>query len=128
MGVFDSDIQTAKDLIDENGEDAVIRRTVPGARPIPDPEPWKPVAPSISEVPVRAVFLNYNIQGAGEPYVDGSLIKTGDKKVLVAAADIQDITASDIIIRANGDKYKIVIPKLLDPNGQKILWTLQARQ
>lgn len=126
MAQFDGEIQDAKDLITENGEVARVRRITPG---VPNPaEPWKPVPPTTVEVEVAAVFLNYNLQSSGEPYVNGSLIKTGDKKVLVAALDITDITSSDKIIRADGTVYQVINPKLLDPNGQKILWTLQVRQ
>lgn len=124
MGVYDEDIQTAKELIEESGEVSTIRRITPGVPTVPG----QPVPPVVLNVPVSAVWLNYNLQSSGEPYVGGSLIKTGDKKVLVAALDIQDITASDSIIRADGTVYKIVNPKLLDPNGQKILWTLQAQR
>lgn len=124
MGVFDDDIATAKELIDESGEQAFVRRVTPG---VPDPDtPWIAVPPTTVDVPVSAVFLNYNLQSSGEPYVGGSLIKAGDKKVLIAAADIGDITASDLIVRASGEVWKVANPKLLDPNGQKILWTVQA--
>lgn len=126
MAAFDGDIQTAKELIAEFGEVSKVRRVIPGE---PDPAaPWKPVQPTTVEVPVTAVWLNYNFQSSGELYVGGSLVKTGDKKVLVAALDISDITPSDLLVRADGSVYKVVNAKLLDPNGQKILWTLQAEQ
>lgn len=126
MAAFDGDIQTAKELITEFGEVSTIRRVTPG---IPDPAaPHKPVPPTVANVHVTAVWLNYNYQSSGELYVGGSLIKTGDKKVLVAALDISDITASDQLVRADGSVYKVINAKLLDPNGQKILWTLQVEQ
>lgn len=126
MAAFDSDIQTAKELITENGEIATVRRVIPG---VPDPAaPWKPVVPTITEIPVSAVFLNYSMQSSGELHVAGSLIKTGDKKVLIAALDLPDLTVSDQIIRADGTVYKVVNAYLLDPNGQRILWTMQVRQ
>lgn len=126
MAAFDDDIQTAKELIAENGEISKVRRTTPG---VPDPAaPWKPVVPTTVEVEVAAVFLNYNFQSSGELYVGGSLVKSTDKKVLVAALDIQDITPSDSLVRADGSVWKVVNAKLLDPNGQKILWTLQVEQ
>jgi hypothetical protein len=126
MAAFDGDIQTAKELIAEFGEVSKVRRVIPG---VPDPAaPWKPVQPTTIEVPVTAVWLNYNLQSSGELYVGGSLVKTGDKKVLVAALDISDITPSDLLVRADGSVYKVANAKLLDPNGQKILWTLQAEQ
>lgn len=128
MAAFDDDIQTAKELIAEFGEISKVRRVVPGARPVPDPEPWKPVPPTTVDVDVTAVWLNYNSQSSGELYVGGSLVKSTDKKVLVAALDIQDITSSDQIIRSDGEVFKVVNAKLLDPNGQKILWTLQAER
>lgn len=123
MGVFDRQAETARRLIDKYGETSTIRRVTPGVPTVPG----KPVPPTVVNVSVRAAWLNYNLQTSGEPYVGGSLIKTGDKKVLVAALDIVDITASDLIVRADGTVYKIENPKLLDPNGQKILWALQVR-
>jgi hypothetical protein len=126
MAAFDGDIQTAKELITEFGEVSKVRRVTPG---VPDPlTPWKPVAPTIVDVEVTAVWLNYNLQSSGELYVGGSLIKSSDKKVLVAALDIADINPSDQLVRADGAIYKVVNAKLLDPNGQKILWTLQVEQ
>lgn len=126
MGAFDGDIATAQELIAEFGEDAIVRRQMPGA---PDPTaPWKPVAAVPVDIPVRAVFLNYNLQSSGELYVGGSLIKATDKKVLVAAASAPDITVSDQIVRASGEVWKIANLYLLDPNGQRILYTLQAER
>lgn len=128
MGVYDEDIQSAKELIAESGEVSKVRRVIPGARPVPDLKPWEPVEPTTVEIDVTAVWLNFNLQSSGETYVGGSLIKRGDKKVLIAALDIADITPSDLLVRADGSVWKIVNPKLLDPNGQKILWTVQAEQ
>lgn len=126
MGVFDEEIQDAKELIAENGEVSTIRRTIPG---VPDPAtPWKPVVPVVTNVPVTAVWLNYAFKTSGEAYTNGSLVKTGDKKVLVAALDIADITVSDQIVRADGTVFKIGNVKLLDPNGQRILYELQAQK
>lgn len=126
MAAFDGDIQTAKELITEFGEISKVRRIVPG---IPDPAtPWKPVQPTITEVDVTAVWLNYNLQSSGELYVGGSLVKSTDKKVLVAALDIQDINPSDQLVRSDGEVFKVINAKLLDPNGQKILWTLQVER
>lgn len=124
MAAFDDDIQTAKELIEEFGEQATVRRITPGVPTVPG----QPVPPTVTNIPVSAVWLNYNLQSSGELYVGGSLIKSTDKKVLVAALDVQDISPSDQIIRATGEVFKVVNAKLLDPNGQKILWTLQAER
>lgn len=128
MGVYDQDILTAKALIQEAGEISTIVRSAPGERPDPDLKPWEPVDATTAEYQVTAVWLNYRLVLSGSMNADGSLIKVGDKKVLVAAMDIDTITASDQIVRASGEVYKIENIKLLDPNGQRILYELQVRQ
>ena len=127
MGVYDEDIQDAKELIAESGEVSTIRRTTPG---VPNPaKPWEPVVPVVTNVQVTAVWLNYAFKSSGEAYTNGSLVKTGDKKVLVAALDLPSgLTVSDQIVREGGELYKIENIKLLDPNGQRILYELQVRQ
>jgi hypothetical protein len=124
MGQYDDDIATAKELIAEAGEDSVIHRLTPG---VVDPDkPWLPVPSVPTEHTVSAVWLNYRMSMMMN--APDSLIKVGDKKVLVAAMDIDEISASDQIERADGERYKIEGVKLLDPNGQRILYELQVRQ
>lgn len=126
MGVFDEDIESARELIAESGEDCSIKTVRPG---VADPtRSWEAVPSVETNVQVKAVFLNYKLAQSGEAYTNGSLIKTGDKKVLIAAASIFEILQSDHVVRANGDVYKIQNVKTLDPNGQHILHELQVRR
>jgi len=126
MGRFDSSQLLAKRLIDLNGEDAVV--TV-FTTTTPDPtKPWLPGESTPQDVPVRAVFLNYNTQESGKTYADGTDIHRDDKKVLIAALGLPvDPNLQGTITRQDGTKFRVIKVKLLDPNGQKILFEVQAR-
>lgn len=124
MGVYDSDIASALESIREAGETSVLRSNAPGVEN-PD-KPWLSVPAVPTNTDVAAVWLNYNLQGAGQ--TQDSLVKASDKKVLVAASGAPEITTSDQLVRADGSVWKIENVKLLDPNGERILYELQARQ
>lgn len=131
MGTYDSERRDALELIREYGEAATLRvfaQTVPDAA-----EPWENGAPTNTELTARMVFLNFrdssNSGASGERYWNGTLIHTGDKKVLLAAEGLAfapELNAH--VIRADGSVWKVVNFKDLDPNGEKILYTLQVRQ
>lgn len=127
MGRFDSSIQLAKRLIDLNGEDAVLRVFTATT---PDPtKPWLPGESVPQDVPVRAVFLNYNTQDAGKTYSDDTEIHRDDKKVLIAAMGLPvEPSMKGNVIRQDGTVFRVIKIKLLDPNGQKILYEVQARK
>lgn len=125
MGVYDEDIRTALELIAEAGDISAIVRMGPGVRPVPDPAPWNPVPPVKTESSVHAVWLNYSF---GEKMRAGTLIHEGDLKVLIPGADIADITASDLLQNSGGELHQVVAVKTLAPNGQKILFEVQARR
>lgn len=127
MGTFDWAVDLAKEMIDENGESAPL--TVYSTT---TPDPAYPNETGKSDetvVPARAVFLNYNAQESGQTYSDGTTIHRDDKKVLVAAKGlVADPNINGIITRANGDVFRIIKIKQLDPAGDKIFFELQARR
>src|SRR5690606_37452542 len=131
MARFDRAIQTALKLIKKNGEDTQL---IVYTQQVDDPaKPWNGGEPTEQMLTARMVFLNFTEQGtsmnAGERYFEGSLIQQGDKKVLLAAAGLVfDPQLNGELVRKDGTIWKIVQMKLLDPNGQKILWTLQVRR
>lgn len=131
MARFDRAIQTALKLIKKNGADTqLIVRT----QTVDDPtKPWNGGEPDEQTLTARMAFLNFSEQGtsanSGERYFEGSLIQQGDKKVLLAAAGLAfDPQLNGELTRKDGTVWKIVQMKLLDPNEQKILWTLQVRR
>jgi hypothetical protein len=126
MARFDRAQSLAERLISLNGERAILTLF---STTTPDPsKPWLPGDSTRQDVLVRAVFLNYNTQESGRTYAEGSEIHRDDKKVLVAARGIT-VTPNlqGEITRQDGTKLRIVKVKILDPNGQKILFELQAR-
>lgn len=126
MARFDRAQSLAERLIRLNGEQAILTLF---STTTPDPsKPWLPGDSTRQDVLVRAVFLNYNTQESGRTYAEGSEIHRDDKKVLVAAKGIT-VTPNlqGEITRQDGTKLRIVKVKILDPNGQKILFELQAR-
>lgn len=126
MGRFDSSQLLAKRLIDLNGERITIKLYTTQEQP---GKPWLPGQPVEQDVPASAVWLNYNTQESGKTYSDGTEIHRDDKKVLIAAQGLAaDPNLQMQLIRADGSKWKAVKIKLLDPNGQKILYEVQARQ
>lgn len=127
MGRFDSQQATAKRLIDLNGEDAVLRVFT---ETITDPlKPWLPGDSTQQDVPVRAVFLNYSAPDAGKTYTDGTEIHRDDKKVLIAASGLAtEPNMKGLIVRQDGTVFRVIKIKLLDPNGQKILFEVQVRR
>lgn len=126
MTAFQWAIDLAKQLIDANGEAATV--TVFTTTSNPD-FPNETGESTETVVPARAVFLNYNTKEAGTTYKDGTEIHRSDKKVLMAAKGMSKFpNLQGTITRANGDVFRIVQVKTLDPDGPAIYFEVQARQ
>lgn len=126
MGRFDSQQLLAKRLISLNGEDATITNMTTGEVP---GKPHLNGPASETQIPCKAVFLNYTTQDAGKRYEDGTEIHLDDKKVLVAAHGLSEVPSlQSKITRADGTVYRVIKVKTLDPNGQKILYEFQVRK
>lgn len=126
MATYDSAAALAKRLIEKKGGKVTLRRF--GAQEVVDADkPWEGSAPDPASVPktVKAVFLNFSFKGA-EPlrFADDTLVRAGDKKVLLAATSLGSSTPglNDQIVRADGTVWTIKNLKTLDPDGQKILY------
>jgi hypothetical protein len=122
MGVFDEEVALAKELIEENGQAIIIRRTGQAAAPDVD-QPWKLGAPTDTDAPTLGVFLDYN-----RKEIDGEVIKQGDQKVLVPAQGLTIVPAVDDVLLRGAEIWSIINVNELNPNGQRILYTLQVRQ
>lgn len=125
MGTFDWAIDLAKQLIDANGEACGIAvfHSVDGPA-----GPQETTNSTVTAIACRAVFLNYNTKEAGQTYQDGD-IHRDDKKVLVAAKGlVASPNLNGEIARANGDVFRILKIKCLDPAGPAIYYELQVRR
>lgn len=108
-------VATANRLIDKFGQTGAIRRTETSG------DPWNP-GTSDTDHPCILVALDYD-----QKDVDGTLIKSTDKKVYVATKGltIQPATTDKVII--GGIVSTIVEAKSLNPAGTVVYWELQAR-
>jgi len=108
-------VQVANRLIDKFGQTGAIRRTETSG------VPWDP-GTSDTDYPCTLVALDYDQRD-----VDGTLIKSTDKKVYVATKGltIQPTTTDKVII--GGVASTIVQAKPLNPAGTVVFWELQAR-
>ena len=64
---------------------------------------------------------------AGEGYIDGTLIKSTDKFVMVAAKTISTRPDASNELIINGKKYEIANVKALEPDGEPIYYNLHLR-
>ncbi len=125
MARFDSAIALADRLITKNGEAAQLRRRVDGG--ITDPStPFERADPTVQNFPTAAVWLGYT-----DSRIDGTLVRRGDQRVFIPAADLGTIepnNVTDSLVRASGEVWNIIEVKPLSPNGQKIIYEAQVRK
>ena len=74
---------------------------------------------------MSAVWLDYDLSR-----IDGQTIKRGDQEVFIPGSDLPSApdASTDVLLRASGEQWSIVSVDTLSPNGQLVLFTLQARQ
>lgn len=125
MTLYDDMAECALDMLTEFGAEAVIRRN--NAAPVNTttttaPAPWAAPESSIVEYPCKAVVSNYS-----ESVLDGSAIKHGDKKIIVAASGLAIEPAVTDVIVCSGIAYNIVSVTVVSPAGTPIIYVVQAR-
>jgi hypothetical protein len=118
-------------LIGENGRDlTIVRRDQAN---LTDPaKPWRgsTEADTITTV-VKGVFIEYEKED-----FDGSLVKRGDKRVLIAASDVEDETSGTLSVKVEdydhvldgGTRWRILSAELIEPGNLRIMYDVQVRQ
>lgn len=109
---------TAKALIARFGTSVGMSRTVPGAY---DPETGGPAAGTTTTQTVQAVVVDFP-----QSYIDGTLIRAGDRKALVSTPGITAPLAGDTFTWKS-QPLVVVSVKELGPAGTAVLYTLQVR-
>lgn len=61
-------------------------------------------------------------------FIDGTLILTGDKRVLVSPIGVTGAPKPGDTLTAGGIDYRVVDAKATAPAGIAVLWTLQVRK
>lgn len=116
---YETSVNLAKRLIETKGRMVSI---VYRSQGIYNPTNDDIAGASSETVDVYGVFLDYD-----ERNIDGTLIRQGDKKMLLAAKNIQRPIINDII--NDGEiEYSIVNIKELAPGDETIIYQLQLRK
>ena len=121
----------AERLIEANGRDlSLVRRDQDN--PVDPAKPWRGSTEAATiTVVVKGVFVDFEKQD-----FDGSLVRRGDKRVLIAAKSVTDEGGSaanlkiedyDHVLDA-GVRWKIITTELVEPGPLRILFDLQVRQ
>ena len=109
--------KTAGGLIDKFGTPVSIRRTAQNTT-----TPWDPVNGSYVDYQGSAVIMEFT-----EKFIDGEIVKQGDKKVLLSAQGL-DVTPgmADRFI-CDSKSYSIRNVEPLAPAGTVVLYELHIR-
>jgi len=115
---------TALRLIDQFGQDIVLRDTVQGEY---DPVTGGSTPETTVDQPAQAILQDYALQQAGMSYAEGTTIRQGDKKILVAAQGLTPPTLTTTAL-ADGATWAIVNVKEINPAGTPLVYELQGRR
>ena len=121
---YDRMASTALRLIERFGQTITLRDTVPGEY---DPVTGSQTPDVEVSQPAQAVLQDYALQQAGMSYAEGTVIKQGDKKILVAAQGLTPPTLTTTVI-ADGAAWTIVNIKEINPAGTPLVYELQGRR
>lgn len=109
-----------KDIADA-GSPVFVRRTVPG---VYDPTTGKTSAPTTTDYPGVALIGGYK-----DFFINGTSIKTGDKRFTLAASGLAVVpTQSDKLVDQAGTAYTIINVEPVGPGGVTILYKVQGRK
>ena len=112
--------EVADDLLHEFGQAGVLGSVTDGAY---NPETGE-AGPTSAPHAVTAAIFDFP-----QKYIDGTLIRTGDKRALLSALGLAVTPKSgDTLTDAAGALYQVVDAKATAPAGQVVLWTLQVRK
>lgn len=117
---YDNIAAVADELLAEFGQSCSLGSVTDGAY---DPATGE-AAPATTPYPITAAIFAYP-----QRFVDGTLIRTGDKRALVSPVGLTvDPKPGDTLTDAAGAAYQVVDAKPTAPAGATVLWTLQVRR
>lgn len=117
---YDDIANTADEMLTEFGQGCILTAITDGAY---DPATGEAdTSPALQ--PVTAAIFAYP-----QRYIDGTLIRVGDKRALVSAVGLTVAPKSgDTLTDAAGQVHQVIDAKPTAPAGTAVLWTLQVRK
>ena len=121
---YDRMAATALRLIAQFGQAATIKDVTPGT--------YDEVTGITSDdVPIsqsaQLILLDYTLQESGAKYTEGTQVKAGDKKILIAAKGLSWAPKLTSIITADGADWRIVNVKVSSPAGTPLVYEVHGR-
>ncbi len=110
----------ADDLLAEFGATCIL--AVPGAGTY-DPATGTKSNGSSTDHNITAVVLNFP-----QKYIDGTLIKTGDKRVILSSVGLAVDPEPGHVFIDGGGSNKVITAKAVAPAGSAVIWILQVRK
>ena len=108
---------TALRLITDKGKAVIIRRPS-------HTTPVKPYRPAVTtaDTSVQAVVTDFEAKE-----IDGTTIRTGDRKYLVAGSGVAIIPGPSDKLVDGAEVLEIVSVQHVNPGGTEVVWTVHAR-
>ncbi len=124
---------TAERLINENGRTLTLQREDQTNFAV-TAEPWRtadPAGANVVSLTVLGVFSEFEKED-----FDGSLIRRGDKQVLIAAKDLEDVQSGSENIKIEDfdtlldgtEIWKIITAVVIEPGSLRVMFDLQVRK
>ncbi|WP_138476167.1 hypothetical protein [Dyadobacter bucti] len=110
----------AKEQINEFGRTVILRRNNEGQY---DPSDDSFTGSTSAEESIKALFTDFT-----EKEIDGTIILRGDKKVLIASAELLAPPQHNDTIVDGNDEYKIIPMSTIQPGDTPIIYKLQVRK
>ncbi|WP_330113914.1 hypothetical protein SA496_14165 [Pseudomonas sp. JS3066] len=122
---YDRMASTALRLIERFGSQQTLRDVVPGA--------YDPVSGETSgDTPIsqsaQVILVDYTLQESGQQYAEGSEIRQGDKKIIIAAKGLAWPPALTTRLDVGGVLWQIVNIKEANPAGTPLVYFCQGRK
>ncbi|MBF0675588.1 hypothetical protein [Pseudomonas sp.] len=130
---YDRMAATALRLIERFGQTITLRDITEG---VYDPVTGEDTPSEPADQPAQAILQDYPAQMSGMSYADGTVIRQGDKKILVAALTTDSsgqkvqLTPPQMTTQviAGGVTWAVVNIKEISPAGTPLVYEIQGRR
>jgi hypothetical protein len=118
MSFYGNMAVTTQRMIADKGRSVTLRRSANTYNPATDT-----YTASSTDFTVKAVFTEFR-----QSEIDATLIKRGDKKLLIAAADLSSAPEPNDIIIDGSTQYRVIDLMSVEPGDAAILYKVQVRK
>lgn len=125
MAFYDDMASVALELIAEFGSEQTLRDITPGSY---DPVSGETTGDTPISQPAQLLLLDYTLQESGQQYAEGSEIRQGDKKIIIAAKGLAWPPALTTRIDVEGVLWQVVNVKEANPAGTPLVYFCQGRK